>query len=91
VIEFTPWAVEVLARAHHAATRLNPDARLRLSQRGGVMGSALTDRPMEGDAEARVGEITVFVAADVDGLVDVEVPHDRLVLRPAGSAPNPRG
>jgi len=35
--------------------------------------------------------MTLFVEDGLDGLVDVEEPHDRLVLRAAGSAPNVRG
>jgi hypothetical protein len=35
--------------------------------------------------------MTVLVEEGLEGLLDVEEPHDRLVLRPAGSTPNPRG
>jgi hypothetical protein len=34
--------------------------------------------------------MTLYVERGLAGLVDVEEPHDRLVLRPAGSAPNAR-
>ena len=32
----------------------------------------------------------LFVEDGIEGLVDVVEPHDQLVLRPIGSAPNPR-
>jgi hypothetical protein len=32
----------------------------------------------------------LFVEEGIEGLVDVVEPHDQLVLRPLGSAPNPR-
>ncbi len=41
-------------------------------------------------ARLEVGPVTMFVEAGLEGLVDVEEPHDRLVLRPAGSTPNAR-
>jgi len=34
--------------------------------------------------------MTLYVEHGLEGLVDVEEPHDHLVLRPAGSIPNPR-
>jgi len=90
MIELTDWAVEVLARSADAATRLNPDASLRLTVRNGALEPMLTDAFSEGDVEVRVGERVVFVASDVAGLVDVEAPHDRLVLKPPGAVPNER-
>ena len=49
-------------------------------------------------AEARLGvslppDYRAFLHATngLDGLVDIEEPHDRVVLKPPGSAPNARG
>jgi hypothetical protein len=90
VIEFTEWASEILQRSEQAARRFNPDARVRLARVGGVVQAVLTDRPAPDDREVDVGEATVYVEAGLEGLVDIEEPHDRVVLRPSGSAPNAR-
>jgi hypothetical protein len=90
MIELSEWAREVLARSAFAATRFNPDAHLRLSVRAGALDSSLTDAPEPGDEHTTVEGHIIYVEASIDGLVDVESPHDRLVLRPAGSHPNPR-
>lgn len=89
-IEFTEWATDILGRAHEAARRFNPDARVRLARATGGLEASLTDAPRQGDREVRVGEATILVAEGLEGLVDIEEPHDRLVLRPLGSEPNPR-
>lgn len=89
-VEFTEWAKDILGRSHEAARRFNPDARVRLRSIPGGMEAGLTDAPEPGDREITVGRATILVSADLEGLVDVEEPHDRLVLRPAGSTPNVR-
>jgi hypothetical protein len=50
----------------------------------------LVHGPEPGDTSYETGEASVFVEGGLEGLVDIEEPHDRLVLRPAGSTPNPR-
>jgi hypothetical protein len=90
-IEFTEWAAEILAKAQTAAARFNPDARIRLARTDSGVEALLTDEPASDDQHVRVGEMTLFVEAGLEGLVDCQEPHDVLVLRPAGSAPNPRG
>jgi hypothetical protein len=90
VIEFTEWAQEILQRSEQAARRFNPDAKVRLTRVGGVVQAVLTDRPAPDDREVEVGEATVYVESGLEGLVDIEEPHDRVVLRPSGSAPNAR-
>ncbi len=90
VIEFTEWAREVLTRASEAAQRLNPDARVRLAQTAQGFAVLLTDEAEPGDVEADLGSARVLVESGVEGLVDVQDPHDRIVLRPAGSTPNAR-
>lgn len=91
MIEFTAWAEEILAKSHAAATRFNPDARIRLARSQGLVQAVLTDRPGPEDLAVTVGTMTLYVEPGLEGLVDVEEPHDRLVLRPLGSAPNSRG
>lgn len=91
MIEVTDWATDILTRAHDAARRFNPQARIRLARIDGGVQAVLTEAPEPGDREVEVGAMTLYVEHGLDGLVDVEEPHDRLVLRPAGSAPNVRG
>lgn len=89
MIEATDWAVDILTKAHVAATRFNPDARIRVMLVDGSAQAVLTDSAAPGDTEHAVGEVTILVQEGVEGLLDVEEPHDRLVLRPTGSTPNP--
>jgi hypothetical protein len=91
VIEFTDWAKDILERAQRAAQRFDPDVRIRLARVSGTIQATLTDAPAADDQEVEVGAMRLFVERGLEGLVDVEEPHDRLVLRPAGSVPNVRG
>jgi len=90
MIQLTDWAREILAKSHAAATRFNPDARIRLARAGATVEARLTDAPAVDDERVALEGFDLFVEAGLEGLVDVEEPHDRLVLRPLGSAPNPR-
>lgn len=90
MLEFTEWAKEILSRADEAARRLNPDARVRLARVNGGLAPQLTDAPEQGDEVVDLGGATVLVEQGLEGLVDIEEPHDRIVLRPAGSTPNER-
>jgi hypothetical protein len=90
VIEVTDWARDILTRSQEAARRFNPGARIRLARVGDQVQAVLAERPEEGDRAVEVGPMTLYVQADLEGLLDVEEPHDRLVLRPAGSPPNVR-
>lgn len=89
-VEFTEWAKDILQRADAGARRLNPDARVRLVRSGAAMQAVLTDEPAPGDDVVPIGNATIFVEAGLEGLVDIEEPHDRLVLKPLGSQPNIR-
>ena len=91
VIEFTDWAMEILNKSQAAASRFNPNVKIRLARVGGDVQALLADAPTPGDEATEVGGMTLFVEEGLEGLIDVEEPHDRLVLRPLGSAPNPRG
>jgi hypothetical protein len=90
-IEFTDWAREILEKSDQAARRFNPDAKIRLARVGDVVQALLTDEPKPEDQRVEVGPATVYVEAGLEGLVDVEEPHDRLVLKPTGSPHNARG
>ena len=90
-IEFTGWAREILTRSSEAARRFNPDAKVRLARVNGVVQATLTDAPSPDDQMVEVGGASVYVEAGLTGLVDIEEPHDRVVLKPPGSAPNARG
>ena len=87
-VEFTDWARDILGRAQQASRRFDPDARLRLARTPSGVQASLVHGPEPGDQEFEVGPVTLFVESGLEGLVDVEEPHDRLVLRPAGSTPN---
>jgi hypothetical protein len=90
MIELTDWARDILSKSHAAATRLNPGAMIRLARAGGSVQPQLTDAPSPDDARVPLEGFDLYVEAGLEGLVDVEEPHDRLVLRPLGSPPNPR-
>jgi hypothetical protein len=91
MIEFTEWATDILRRSHQAATRFNPDAKIRLARTSRGVQAVLTDEPEATDRDVPVDGFTIHVEQGLDGLVDVQEPHDQLVLRPAGSIPNVRG
>jgi hypothetical protein len=91
VIEITEWARDILTRSHHAARRFDPQATIRLARIGTQIEATLAEGPQEGDRPVDLGEVTVYVEAGLDGLIDIEEPHDRVVLKPPGSAPNARG
>ena len=91
MIELTAWARDILERSQEAARRFNPEARIRLARTPTGVQALLTDSPQADDVVVDAGVMTLFVERGLEGLVDVEEPHDRLVLRPLGSEPNPRG
>ncbi len=90
MIEFTEWAAEILNKSQAAAARFNPQAKIRLARAAGAVQAQLTDSPGAEDRAVQVGDMTLYVAPGLEGLIDIEEPHDRLVLRPIGSPPNVR-
>jgi hypothetical protein len=90
MIEFTEWAKEILTKSHMAARRFNPDAKIRLARTRGTVEAVLTDEQEPTDMAVSLDTVSIFVEAGLEGLVDVEEPHDRLVLKPYGSTPNDR-
>lgn len=90
MIEVTDWARDILSRSQAATRRFNPDAKIRLVRAPGGVEARLADRAAPDDQPVDVGDMTLFVERGLEGLVDIEEPHDRLVLRPPGSTPNVR-
>lgn len=91
MIELTAWATDILTKSQAAARRFDPDARIRLASIDGGVQAVLARGPEPGDREVDVGDMTLLVEEGLEGLLDVEEPHDRLVLQPGGSTPNVRG
>jgi hypothetical protein len=90
VIEFTEWAKEILTKSQQAAARFDPDAKIRLALVGGTVQAILIDDPDPTDEIVSLGGLGIFVEKGLEGLVDVEEPHDRIVLKPLGAAANVR-
>ena len=85
MIEITERAVELLAKAATAARRFDPNACIRVvGDRDGVR-FELTDAPESHDIGIERSGFTLYVEPTLAGVVDVEEPHDRLVLRPTGA------
>jgi hypothetical protein len=81
-MEISEAATEVLARAYEAASRFNPEARVRIFRRKGQIETGFADAPAEGDATVEHEGMVLFVAGDVgEGVLDTTLPHDHLVLR----------
>jgi hypothetical protein len=91
VIAFTEWAQDILTRSQQAARRFDPDAMIRLTRTPRGVQAMLAHEADPEDEPVPVGDMTLYVERGLEGLVDIEEPHDRLVLRPIGSTPNPRG
>lgn len=90
VIEVTEWARDILARSQTAVRRFTPDVVIRLVRTSDGVEARLADGPEPTDEKVDAGEATVFAEAGLEGVVDIEEPHDRVVLKPAGSPPNER-
>jgi Fe-S cluster assembly iron-binding protein IscA len=70
VLRFTDRATDALATFHTAAARWNPGVRLRLVRTGAELRPELADEAAGDDVELEVGDVTVFVPPDLDGVVD---------------------
>lgn len=90
MIEVTDWARDILNRSQVAATRFNPEAKIRLVRGPTGVEARLSDGAAPDDEPVELGQMTLYVERGLEGLVDIEEPHDRLVLRPLGSTPNVR-
>jgi hypothetical protein len=83
VVDVTPRAIEILATAAAAARRFDPDACVRVVRDGGAVRFELADGPGPDDVAVVRPTVTFYVEAELEGIIDVEEPHDRLVLRPS--------
>jgi hypothetical protein len=90
VIEVSEWARDILSRSQAAARRFNPDTVIRLVRTGTGVEARLAERAEPGDQKVHAGDTAIFVEAGLEGLIDIEEPHDRIVLKPPGSSPNLR-
>lgn len=90
MIEITDWARDILGRSHQAASRFDPGVTIRLGRTSQGVQAVLAERPEPQDRPVSMAGFTLYVEEGLSGLIDVEEPHDRLVLRPAGSTPNAR-
>lgn len=81
-MEISESAAAALERAYEAASRFNPDAKVRIYRRKGEIQTGFTDEPFEGDATVEHDGMILFVAADVgDGVLDTSEEHDHLLVR----------
>ncbi len=87
MIEITDRALELLSKATVAARRFDPTAVIRIVGEAGNVRFELSDGPGPSDLPVERDGVTIHVEAQLSGLIDVEEPHDRLVLRP----PSPDG
>ncbi len=83
MIELTDAAWTLMRVASTAARRFVPDAGIRIAAVEEVVRFGLADAPLAGDLVLERDDIRLFVASDLDGVVDVVEPHGTLVLRPA--------
>ncbi|MGH2739332.1 MAG: hypothetical protein ACRDH6_02450 [Actinomycetota bacterium] len=90
MIEVTEWAREILAKSQTAAARFSPDTRIRLVRAGDRIEAQLASGPEPTDQSIDLDGMTFYVGEGLEGVVDIMEPHDQIVLRPPGSAPNPR-
>lgn len=90
MIEVTEWARDILSRSQSAVRRFNPDTVIRLVKTSTGVEARLAERAEEGDQKVDAGEATVFAEGELEGVVDIEEPHDRIVLKPPGSPANDR-
>jgi len=89
MIELTPRASEILRRAHSAASRFHADVAIRIRKAEGSVEFELAEGPEPGDTELEGQGFRLVAEQGLEGVVAVVEPHDRLVLRPAGSGPLP--
>lgn len=82
MLDITEAATEVLHRAHDAAVRFNPDARMRIHYRGDHVEIGLTDEPGDDDETIEHDGLVLFVAPGIEGVLDVSEEHDHLMVRP---------
>lgn len=81
-MQISESAGEVLERAYDAATRFNPDVKIRVFNRSGEIQTGFADAPQEGDSVVEHQGMILYVGADVgEGTLDTTAEHDHLVLK----------
>jgi hypothetical protein len=90
VIEVTEWARDILARSQTAVRRFTPGVVIRLVRTSDGVEARLAESAEDGDQSVEAGDATVFAEAGLEGVIDIEEPHDRIILKPPGSKPNAR-
>ena len=85
MIEFTEWSTRILRRSFEATRRFDANARIRIARGRDGVEFAIVDGPSAGDRLVDGEGFSVLVEDGLEGVVDVEEPHDRLILRPPGS------
>lgn len=73
--------MDVVRRASDAATRLNPDAKVRVYRRGETVETSFADRPENGDEVIELDGLTLFVESGIEGTLDTSLEHDVLIVR----------
>jgi Fe-S cluster assembly iron-binding protein IscA len=80
-LAITEAATEVLERAYEAATRFNPEARIRIYLLGETVETGFADAPEETDEVIEHNGMTLFLERGISGTLDVSAEHDRLLVR----------
>lgn len=82
-MEISEAAADVLAKAYDAASRFNPNSRVRVFRRKGEIETGFADAPQPDDMTIEHQGMVLYVAGDVgEGILDTSLQHDHLVLRP---------
>lgn len=81
MLEITDEAAAVLERAYDAAGRFNPGVKIRVFRSGDQVQLGFADRPSEGDEVVMVADMLIFVEGGIEGTLEAQQPHDRLVVR----------
>lgn len=81
MIEVTGRARDLLRRSLGAARRFEPSTGIRLARRGDGVDFGLAAGPLDGDTVVDGDGFSLWIEAGLSGTVDVEDPHEQLVLR----------
>jgi hypothetical protein len=82
MLQISEQATDVLERAHEAASRFDPDARVRIYRRGDVIETGFAHEPFPGDQVVEHAGLTLFVEEGIAGVLDTSAEHDHLLVRP---------
>ena len=91
MIRCSPRAVELLRRSSRRPSDSTPARASGWFRSDGGVRFELTDAPSPATRSSGTRRIHLFVAAGLSGIVDVDDPHDRLVLLPDPGGPGGSG